>query len=124
MFKLRKEKAEYQTKPIMEYCVQVVRNIFTNEMVNEIISAEFNRLTSSTDEVIMINSNTAKQVLSLDKWPFVVKTDGSFNTLYIAYANEKKGITKIDCFVIDGIDREVEADLNANNGIIRISKNK
>ena len=93
-------------------------------MVKEICSSEFNRITSSVDEVILIDQGSAPKVLSLDKWPFCVKTDSNCKQIYVAYANVKNGVTKIDCFVVEGIDSEVEGDLNTNNGIIRITKDK
>lgn len=122
MFKgFGKNKRENQTLKIT-YSVQVIKDIFTNTMIKELCSSEFGKLNLSTEEVIIIDSNSAKQILQMDKWPFVLKFDNNCKAIFVAYANEKNGVTKIDCFVVDNIDSELESELSDNNGIIRLTK--
>ena len=37
----KKEKTERPARPSIEYCVQVIKKTFTNDMVKEICSSEF-----------------------------------------------------------------------------------
>jgi len=122
MFKgFSKNKGNNQKSQIT-YSVQVIRDTFTNTMIKELCSYEFGKLNSSTEEVIIIDSNSAKQILQMDKWPFVLKFDNNCKAIFVTYANETNGVTKIDCFVVDNIDPELVSELSDNNGIIRLTK--
>lgn len=111
-----------KSQPVVGYNVQVIKSTFTNEMIKEITKAEFFNVNSTIDEVIIVDKIIARQVLSIEKWPFSIKLNEGDNIIYIAYANNKSGVTKIDCLFVDKIDSELEADLHENNGIIRITK--
>jgi len=106
----------------IEYSVQVVKDSFTNNMVRELCYAEFNKLNSSVEEVIFMNYDSGKEVLQMDKWPFVLKFDNNCKVIFVAYANKANAVIKIDCFIVDDIDSILKTELSNNNGIIRLTK--
>lgn len=106
----------------IHYEVQALKTRITNDSIKEICESRFDKISTSISEVIIINQEAAKSVLSIEKWPFTLKTDNNFKTLYVAYANAESGaVLQINCLVVDDIAPEVEQDLANNKGIIRIS---
>ncbi len=106
----------------IEYSVQVIKDSFTDNMVRELCFAEFNKLNSDIEEVIFINYSSGKEVLQMDKWPFVLKFDHNCKVMFVAYANKANGVIKIDCFIVDDIDSILKTKLSNSNGIIRFTR--
>lgn len=117
---IKKKKKENSSK--IEYSVQVIKDSFTNNMVRELCSAEFNKLNSDIEEVIFINYDSGKEVLQMDKWPFVLKFDHNCKVMFVAYANKANSVIKIDCFIVDDIDSILKTELSNSNGIIRFTR--
>lgn len=104
----------------VESCVQVVRSSFTRDMFIELTKAEFDKLNSAIEEVIVINSEAFGRMHGKDLL-FSIKLDDTFKVIYIAYSN-KNAIVRIDCLIVDDIDSYFEAELAENKGIIRVVK--